>query len=170
MPIFKSTYLTEIRSQKKVELSTHTDRMLQHRFEKIMTQKKYPAQEEEESFIAAPTTHFLATQNSMPKHQSEVLQIQNNATTLDAKLPIISPPSFAVYINEMDFLRLRLTQGPLAGIILNATIQQGSLKLRLEISEQKRLKKVSAQQETLCALFGSNLDMPMTLEVAHEEN
>lgn len=171
MPIHKSTYFTEIYPQKKVALSTHGDRTQQDHFEKIMKQKKYPTQEEETLLLTTHSTHFLATHNNaLKKHQHDDLSIQGSAITMDTKPLIESQPIPAFIINETDSLRLRLTQGPLAGIILSATIQQGSLKLCLSVSEQKKFKKIAGQQETLRILFGANLDMPLILEVAHEEN
>lgn len=172
MPIFKSTRFSEICPQKKTTLSTNSDQTLQHRFEKIMKQKKYSPQEEETAPLLAHTTHFFLTHNSNTpkKYQSDDARIQNSAITLGTKPPITScpPPAFAT--NEVDSLRLRLTQGPLAGVILSATIQQGSLKLHLGVSEQKKLKKVAAQQEALHTLFGADLNMPLILEVSHEES
>ena len=171
MPIHKSTHFTGIYPQKKVALSTHGDRTQQDHFEKIMKKKKYPTQEEEALLLTAHSTHFLATHNNAPKkHQHDELRIQGSSITLDTKPLIASQPTPVFTINEIDSLRLRLTQGPLAGIILSATIQQGSLKLCLSVSEQKKFKKIAGQQEALHTLFGANLDMPLILEVAHEEN
>lgn len=171
MPIHKSTHFTEIYSQKKVALSTHDDRTLQDRFEKIMKQKKYPTQEEENLLLTAHSTHSLAIHNNASKkHQPDDLRIHGSPITLDTKPRIASQRAPALPINEIDSLRLRLTQGPLAGVILSATLQQGSLKLCLNVSEQKKFKKIAGQHEALRSLFGANLDMPLILEVAQEEN
>ncbi len=171
MPIFKSTCFAEICPQRKIEPPTNSDHALQHRFEKMMKQKKYSQQEEETALLTAHTAHFFLAHNSEPeKCQADDLRVQHSAITLDTKAPITSDPLPAFAMNTMDSLRLRLTQGPLAGIILSATIQQGYLKLCLGVSEQKKLKKVAAQQEALHALFGTDLTIPLILEVTHEES
>ncbi|MCC7005724.1 MAG: hypothetical protein IT497_03635 [Ottowia sp.] len=65
---------------------------------------------------------------------------------------------------------LRLTQGPLAGLILEASMKNGRLELKLNAQDRRRFEKIEPQHSMLMTLFGNALDMPLTLEIHHADS
>jgi len=156
----------------RASVSNPADSSSQQQFEKLMQPKKKVTQQQEHyPDITQPLPwlpgRFVHLDNdliaSVPSERATGAPVNLTAVQPMA-LPDISPLS---QTDAIQTLYLRIAQGPLAGFVLQATVDKKSIQLRLAASDYQNHSKVKAQQGLLNALFGQDLDQTLSLENTH---
>ncbi len=159
-------------SRQQISLSNHTDTSSQEQFEKLMQSKKEVMQSQAQtdgSQIAQPLPWLPSSLGYQENDQvvssgssEKTVALPINLTSIQPMLlPKLAPLS---QTDPIQTLYLRITQGPLAGIVLQANIDKKSIALRLATPEYQNHTQVETQQALLHALFGQGLDHTLSLE------
>jgi hypothetical protein len=158
----------------RASVSSQDDSSSRQQFEKLMQPKKKITQQQEQAHypdIAQPLSwlpgRFVHLDNDLVASVSpeRTTGVPVNLTAVQPMtLPDISPLS---QIDAIQTLYLRIAKGPLAGLVLQATVDKKSIQLRLATSDYQNHSKIKAQQGLLNALFGQDLDQTLFLENTH---
>lgn len=110
---------------------------------------------------------IYSTQNKQPQQIESTTATPQVTVNAMPQSDISAPRPIAP--DTLETLSLRVTQGPWAGLLISATLKNGTLNLRLSGKQTAHLKKIEAQNNALSALFGDSLDQPFTLELHHAD-
>ena len=172
MSIIKSpSIVIKQESVQRISLSNHVDTSSEQQFEKLMQPKKKVTQQQEQThypYAAQPLSWLPGSLVHLDNEQIDsVLSDKTTAAPINLTavqpmvLPKIAPLS---QTDAIQTLYLRITQGPLAGIVLQASVDKKSIELRLATSDYQNRTKTQAQQALLNTLFGQSLDQTLSLE------
>lgn len=102
--------------------------------------------------------------------QVQTPSLNRNFVASGASTTTAAPTQRAPLLTDLDSLQLRITQGPLAGFILQASRQSGQVQLRLRSAEGRPLEKTDVHAKALALLFGENLNSSLILEINHADH